>query len=934
MRPIVADVNDNDGHIELKRGLCAVLETIESSGSFLTQDLGLGLAIPGLNIAGLGNIRLPISADDAKAITQCCDRSPYGKGSETLVDESVRKTWQLDPGQFSLQNPLWQQQMDDVVDDAVTGLGLTAQSDEVQAELYKLLIYEEGAFFLPHQDTEKADGMFATLVVCLPSKHEGGTLVASHRDWKIAWSTASSSEFSFSWAAWYADVIHEVRPVTSGYRVALVYNLIHRPLVGLGISGVQTDKLTHLLESWVSDCSGNGQSDHSAWDHHINGDCPPALVYILEHQYTVAELSFDRLKGVDQVRFGELQKACQGLDCDLYLANIEKTRMGGVDGRYGNSYWKAHNALEDVLGGNQKLLSVVDASGSEVGKRLPFHGKLLIQEDFFSNRLPDDEKYQGFTGNEAAKATRVYRATGAIIVPNVFRSSFILHRLIYSADNIADLLDECHQLFSEQPDNALTKRNLVRACQTILKKHSSSSEMRAKVMQIAIDVDDVILFCQTLVSLEGTMSSSEITQTAKVLAKHGLEAIRLALERVFQDKPHGPSLPERVSCISKLLREYRAICQERGRAPSVEMLNWESAIISNYLSCYSNDTEPDGRHLVDVLTPLPQEGLFERIIPFLETKIERTACLGKFFVSVYVYSRRGKFDQDAVDAMLKNLLPKFFRGFRVQYKHTSNSGLEFAANCRPTKHTTSIRIDPKTVVGLIKLGDVMDVDNAALFHALTEYTLDLQARDMPDVFTDFLLPVANGVCENVITSGGPSTNSERRFVKHILKKYITGYVLPAPLVPPDWKGRSCILCRCYTCASLDTFIEDPAVRTRKLHMGGKDMEHFDRYVDDFFFTKTVVGPVGMQMLRIWKTDAMMLVSQLHAWNKRARDAKAQLDQLDKHRSLKEILGNTYDSLMNHPNLTLPDDHPAATPTAIQAGHPMSGSVVPSKRRQE
>lgn len=47
-------------------------------------------------------------------------------------------------------------------------------------------------------------------------------------------------------------------------------------------------------------------------------------------------------------------------------------------------------------------------------------------------------------------------------------------------------------------------------------------------MQIAIDVDDVILFCQTLVSLEGTMSSSEITQTAKVLAKHGLEAIRLA----------------------------------------------------------------------------------------------------------------------------------------------------------------------------------------------------------------------------------------------------------------------------------------------------------------------------------------------------------------------------------------------------------------------
>lgn len=49
-------------------------------------------------------------------------------------------------------------------DEAIAGLGLTtAKPEEVKVELYKLLIYEEGAFFLPHQDSEKADGMVCDL---------------------------------------------------------------------------------------------------------------------------------------------------------------------------------------------------------------------------------------------------------------------------------------------------------------------------------------------------------------------------------------------------------------------------------------------------------------------------------------------------------------------------------------------------------------------------------------------------------------------------------------------------------------------------------------------------------------------------------------------------------------------------------------------------
>ena len=38
----------------------------------------------------------------------------------------------------------------------------------------------KGGFFLPHRDGEKLDGMVATLVVTLPTKHAGGELIVSH----------------------------------------------------------------------------------------------------------------------------------------------------------------------------------------------------------------------------------------------------------------------------------------------------------------------------------------------------------------------------------------------------------------------------------------------------------------------------------------------------------------------------------------------------------------------------------------------------------------------------------------------------------------------------------------------------------------------------------------------------------------------------------
>lgn len=187
-----------------KADLRAALDDIDkqSLGSFATSGIVPNSANPGLDVKGIGGIGLPLSARDAVEISKVCRQSPFGKGSETVVDTSVRKTWELNPSQFELQNPDWQRCIQGLVIRISNELGVAGGNQHVRAELYKMLLYEEGAFFESHKDSEKAPGMFATLVVALPSSHEGGDVETSFGDHKQSLKTSPSSNFGFSYLAW------------------------------------------------------------------------------------------------------------------------------------------------------------------------------------------------------------------------------------------------------------------------------------------------------------------------------------------------------------------------------------------------------------------------------------------------------------------------------------------------------------------------------------------------------------------------------------------------------------------------------------------------------------------------------------------------------------------------------------------------------------
>jgi hypothetical protein len=96
-----------------------------------------------------------------------------------LVDPSVRACRQIDAARLRVAGGAWRDTLEQIVVRAATGLG--CPPERTCAHLYKLLIYERGGFFAAHRDTEKEDGMVATLVLSLPVAGAGGELTIRHQ---------------------------------------------------------------------------------------------------------------------------------------------------------------------------------------------------------------------------------------------------------------------------------------------------------------------------------------------------------------------------------------------------------------------------------------------------------------------------------------------------------------------------------------------------------------------------------------------------------------------------------------------------------------------------------------------------------------------------------------------------------------------------------
>ena len=106
------------------------------------------MPLPALSVTGMDDfiLGLPVGKAQAKDIIVVASRASFGRRDETVVDTSIRCTWQLCPSQFTINNCKWEESMQLVLKNVKTGLGCDPGLT-VMCELYKLLLYETGGFF-------------------------------------------------------------------------------------------------------------------------------------------------------------------------------------------------------------------------------------------------------------------------------------------------------------------------------------------------------------------------------------------------------------------------------------------------------------------------------------------------------------------------------------------------------------------------------------------------------------------------------------------------------------------------------------------------------------------------------------------------------------------------------------------------------------------
>ena len=299
--------------------LITLMDKVKTSGAFSVSGT-LPSILPGLDVKGVGHIGLPLTEHQAKALIELSEQAPFGRGEETIVDTEVRQSWQLSADDFELGNPQWNEAMQAAADQIGKELGLSGC--KIGFEPYKLLVYEEGSFFASHRDTEKIPNMFATLVVNLPSEHEGGELIISHAGQSQSYSFADSSLFEPSFVAFYADCYHEVKPITAGYRLCLVYNLAitnrkKQPVLSQQMGPIE--EIDKAIQEWSQERHDN-----------------PILTYLLDHSYSEQNLSMANLKHGDFAKASVLLNAAANSGCQAYLclATYYRTSYGEV-GSYG-----------------------------------------------------------------------------------------------------------------------------------------------------------------------------------------------------------------------------------------------------------------------------------------------------------------------------------------------------------------------------------------------------------------------------------------------------------------------------------------------------------------------------------------------------------------------------------------------------------------------
>ena len=404
--------------------LAELLRNVLGSGSFATCHTAPADDLH-VEIAGMGQLKLPVLATQVKTLRSIARPAKYGYGEETVLDRRIRDTWEIPRSRVRIDNRRWNRTLRPMLDVASDRLGLGADGS-LSAELHSVLLYEPGQFFAPHQDSEKSDDMIGSLVVMLPSRSTGGELVVEHGGEKMQF---AGSTTALTFAAFYSDTRHEVLPVKSGNRIVLTYNLMRRG--DITAPAVSNPELIVRAADHLHRHFNTRRA--SRWGDGTQSTPPPdRLIFLLDHRYSQRGLRLSHLKGADASRAAVLAEAAARSLCGVALAQVEIQETWNChdafprhDSRQYRNDWDEDDWDEDEI--DEDRLELTDLLDSSV-TLTPAPGTPLALDPIVSadelatvtpsvELKPTETEYTGFMGNWGNTVDRWYTRAALVIWP-------------------------------------------------------------------------------------------------------------------------------------------------------------------------------------------------------------------------------------------------------------------------------------------------------------------------------------------------------------------------------------------------------------------------------------------------------------------------------------------------------------------------------------
>jgi predicted 2-oxoglutarate/Fe(II)-dependent dioxygenase YbiX len=523
--------------------LSTLLRNLRADGSFSTRRTAPAHDLA-LTVEGVGDLRLPVTAAQAKELRLVARPAKYGRGEATILDRRVRDTWEVPRSRVRIDRRRWNQTLHPMLETIRDDLALPSAS-RVTAQLHSMLVYEPGQFFASHQDSEKNDEMIGTLVVMLPSRSSGGDLVVEHRKQSVRY---AGSATALTFVAFYGDTRHEVRPVETGYRVVLTYNLlVTGDLTATRTVATQAEAAADLFRRHFAHVpEPRWRGDRQAMEP------PDRLVILLDHQYTERGLRWSQLKGEDVGRVETLRAAAQLAECEVVLAqaDVHETRECYEDDlprsrRRGWSDWDdAPTAAPDDFEVGDVLDSAVTltpAPGDAHRFERDVAAAELAEVTPTVELTPYDSEYTGYMGNWGNTMDRWYRRAALVIWP---RSRAFAIRA--KADP-SSALDE---LLADPGSDGHSLSGRVERVETLLRfwpdavHNDSTQQLHPRALRLARELADKDLATRLLepFTIESVEPDDAIVLVALV-EKHGLDWLEGLLASWFTPQRAWTSAP-------------------------------------------------------------------------------------------------------------------------------------------------------------------------------------------------------------------------------------------------------------------------------------------------------------------------------------------------------------------------------------------------------